>query len=53
MKADDNRKSRLMAGAAEADISPELGIQLAGAIGHRRPAEEIREPIYTRALVLD
>jgi len=43
----------LFAGAGCADITPALGIQLAGDIGRRRPTEEIREHLYARALVLE
>ena len=43
----------LKAGAAMADITPQRGIQLAGDIGRYRPMEEVREPIYARALVLE
>jgi len=43
---------RLLAGAARADITPEKGIQIAGDIGRRRPVEEIRAPLYAKALVL-
>ena len=42
----------LRAGAAKVDITPEMGIQIAGDIGRRRPVEETREPIYARALVV-
>ena len=44
---------RLLAGAARVDITPELGIQLAGDIGRPRPVEEVRHPLYVRALVLE
>jgi len=43
----------LKAGAARVDISPPLGTQLAGDIGRLRPVEEIRDPIYAAALVLE
>ena len=43
----------LRAGAGVADITPELGIQIAGDIGRHRPCEEIRERLKVRALVLD
>jgi hypothetical protein len=43
----------LRAGAARADITPAMGIQIAGDIGRYRPVEEIRDPLYARALVLD
>lgn len=45
--------STLRAGAARVDISPPLGTQLAGDIGRYRPVEEIRDPIYASALVLE
>jgi len=44
---------RLLAGAAEVDITPKMGTQLAGDIGRRRPAEILIDPIYAKALVLD
>ncbi len=43
----------LLAGAARADITPALGIQLAGDIGRHRPTEEIRDRLYVRALALE
>ena len=43
----------LRAGAAMVDITPEMGIQLAGDIGRYRPTEEIREKLYARAVVLE
>jgi len=43
----------LLAGAAEADITPDLDIQISGDIGRRRPVEEIREHIFARVLMLD
>jgi len=43
----------LAAGAAEVDITPAMGTQLAGDIGRRRPAEALADPIFARALVLD
>ncbi len=47
------RESSLRAGAAMADITPAMGIQIAGDIGRYRPVEEIREPLYARALILE
>ena len=41
------------AGASMVDITPAMGIQLAGDIGRYRPVEEIRDPLYARALVLE
>ncbi len=46
-------KETLRAGAAMADITPDLGIQIAGDIGRYRPVEEIREPLYARCLVIE
>ena len=43
----------LLAGAAQVDITPALGTQIAGDIGRYRPAEEIRDPLYAKALVLE
>ena len=47
------RKAPLKAGVAQVDITPGMGIQIAGDIGRRRPAELVIEPIYARALVLE
>jgi hypothetical protein len=44
---------RLLAGAAEVDITPKMGTQIAGDIGRRRPAEILIDPIFAKALVLD
>lgn len=43
----------LRAGAAMVDITPVMGIQIAGDIGRYRPVEEIREPLYARALAVE
>lgn len=43
----------LRAGAARIDITPTMGIQLAGDIGRMRPTEEIREPLFAGALVVE
>lgn len=48
-----NTATQLQAGAGRADITPEMGIQLAGDIGRLRPTEEIREPVYANALVVE
>ncbi len=40
-------------GFGTADITPAMGIQLAGDIGRIRPAEEIRAPLKVRALVVE
>jgi len=47
------RGAHLAAGAAKVDISPELGIQIAGDIGRRRPCTALKEPIYARALAFE
>lgn len=47
------KKNILRAGAGKADITPAMGIQLAGDIGRYRPTEEIRERLYARALALE
>ena len=43
----------LKAGAAQVDITPAMGTQIAGDIGRRRPAELLADPIYAKALVLE
>ncbi|MFC1715901.1 hypothetical protein ACFL6S_19685 [Candidatus Poribacteria bacterium] len=43
----------LRAGAAIVDITPDMGVQLAGDIGRFRPTEEIRERLYAHAVVLE
>lgn len=43
----------MKAGAAKVDITPTLGIQLAGDIGRHRPAQRVLDPLYARALVLE
>jgi hypothetical protein len=43
----------MIAGAAEMDITPPLGTQLAGDIGRFRPVEEVRDPLYARALFVE
>jgi hypothetical protein len=40
------------AGTAKVDITPGMGIQLAGDIGRQRPAEWVEDPLYARALVM-
>ncbi len=42
----------LLAGVASIDVTPEMGIQIDGDIGRPRPVEEIRDPLYAKALVL-
>jgi len=48
-----SQESQLCAGAARLDITPEMGIQLAGDIGRKRPVEEIRERLYANALAVE
>ncbi|MCG3146659.1 MAG: hypothetical protein PCFJNLEI_00093 [Verrucomicrobiae bacterium] len=43
----------LRAGAAKTNISPALGIQIAGDIGRYRPCTGVADPIYARALALE
>ncbi|MCE5260097.1 MAG: hypothetical protein LLG44_13720, partial [Chloroflexi bacterium] len=43
----------LCIGAASADITPQMGIQLGGDIGRYRPQEEVRMPLKARALVAE
>jgi neutral ceramidase len=43
----------LKAGAAQVDITPELGIFLAGGTTTPRKAEKVLEPIFARAFVLE
>ncbi len=45
--------TELRAGAAMADITPEMGVQLAGDIGRFRPTEEIRERLYAHVVVME
>jgi len=47
------RRVGLRAGAAQMDITPPLGIQIAGDIGRRRPAEVVLDPLFAKALVLE
>ncbi len=48
-----HNQPQLRAGAAQVDITPAMGIQIAGDIGRLRPVKEIREPIYAKALALE
>ena len=43
----------LLAGAAQVDMTPKMGILLTGAPGLKRPAEILIDPLYAKALVLD
>lgn len=45
--------SPLRAGAARTDITPPAGTQLAGMVGHRRPAETVLDPLHARAAVFE
>ncbi|HYF48318.1 MAG TPA: hypothetical protein VEJ63_02870 [Planctomycetota bacterium] len=40
-------------GAAEVDVTPDLGIRIFGDIGRPRPAEVIADPLYAKAMVLE
>jgi hypothetical protein len=44
---------RLLAGAAQVDITPKMGTHLEGDIGRSRPAEILIDPLFAKALVLD
>ncbi len=43
----------LMAGAAQVEITPKAGVQLAGGVGVYRPAKLINDPLYAKALILE
>ena len=43
----------LRVGAAQVDITPAMGIQIAGDIGRYRPVEEIRDPIFAKAMIVE
>jgi neutral ceramidase len=43
----------LMAGAAQAEITPPRGTQIAGDIGRYRPAEVVIDPLFAKAVVLE
>ena len=43
----------LRAGMACTDITPKLGVQVAGAVGVHRPARFIADPLFAKALVLE
>ncbi len=53
MAHEDPPLPTLRAGAAEVDITPAPGTQLAGMIGMYRPAQVRLDPIHARALVLE
>jgi hypothetical protein len=46
-------KGDLFAGIGEADITPALGIQIAGAVDRKRPVEEVRSPLLVQALIAE
>ena len=48
----EQKSGILSAGAGKAEVTPELGIQIAGDIGRHRPCTGIVEPLYARALAL-
>lgn len=48
----DSKQDALLVGAGQADITPAMGIQIAGDIGRYRPVEQIRDPLYARAVVV-
>ena len=43
----------LRAGAALVDITPPMGTQIAGDIGRLRPVDEIRDPLFAHAIVIE
>ncbi|NQU12431.1 hypothetical protein HQ590_16670 [bacterium] len=43
----------LRAGVGQADITPARGIQIAGDIGRYRPVEEIRDPLFAKAMIVE
>jgi len=53
MRAARSDGDGIRAGAAKADITPQKDIQIGGDIGRRRPTEEIVDPLYAKALMLD
>ena len=48
-----SKTSKLRAGAAQVDITPEKGIQIAGDVSRPRPVETVEDQIFARALVLE
>jgi len=46
-------RTPLRAGAAQVEITPQLGTHLSGSVGQFRPAAEILDPTYARAIVLE
>ncbi len=47
-----SKKSSFSVGAGQVDITPAMGIQIGGDIGRYRPTEQIRDPLYARAVVV-
>ncbi|MDD5678667.1 MAG: hypothetical protein PHW60_11885 [Kiritimatiellae bacterium] len=47
-----NQGDVLLVGAGQADITPAMGIQIAGDIGRPRPTEEIRDRLHARVLAI-
>ena len=47
-----SRSDTLYAGAAEIDITPDPGTQIAGGIGTLRPTEQVEQRLFARALAL-
>jgi len=45
-------EQQFFVGAARTDITPELGTQISGDIGRYRPAEEIKDRLYARIVVV-
>jgi hypothetical protein len=50
----DNQESQelLFVSTAKVDITPEMGTQISGDIGRRRPVEEIKNPLFARIIVM-
>jgi len=46
-------KGSLVAGAAQVEITPPRGTQIAGDVGRWRPAEVVIDPLFAKALVLE
>ncbi len=43
----------MLAGASRIDITPPAGVPMGGYLARAQPAEEVHEPLYARALVMD
>ena len=46
-------EKELIVGVGKAEITPEMGIQLAGDIGRYRPVKEIHHPLYVKVLIIE